>query len=193
MTKKIIILFISLTLHLSAFESSINYYSGQGIKESLPDTLYNIINYGVDLESTYIDSISYTASFYEFNKHIYLGYEFDVAKYTGVQNNFEIGALPLIFFDGVMPENDFIDVDLVWGMGLSYAIGRPEFEQGPNDDPDRRYALLVFILFDLDIYLPDYPEWRFFLRKHHRSGAYGVVAPEHVGSNFVGYGIKYVY
>ena len=189
--KKIMTLFLALSLHLSAFDSSINLYSGRGISESLPDTLTNLINSGVHLRDTYLYSISYTETFYDVTEHIYLGYEFDLAKHTGLQENIEVDAGALILFKEILPDNDFIDFDLIWGIGLSHAIGTPSFDDGPWDDPTRRYATLLFIVSDFDIYLSQYPEFHFFLRKHHRSGAYGLVAPEHVGSNFVGYGIKY--
>jgi hypothetical protein len=29
-----------------------------------------------------------------------------------------------------------------------------------------------------------------FLRLHHRSGVYGLIAPQHVGSNFITFGLR---
>ncbi|QHI98254.1 hypothetical protein GT347_09755 [Xylophilus rhododendri] len=77
------------------------------------------------------------------------------------------------------------------GMGPSLALGRPSAEDGPQDEPDRRSRLQNYIGLELEGRLADAPGTALVLRLHHRSGVYGLVAPQGVGSNFVTLGLRF--
>ena len=196
MKKILLVLFIGLQLQLCAYydrEESVQLYVGQGVDNNLPDILTDLFNETVDYAPTNIYSLSYTKITYEPFEHINFGYEFDIAQHSGLQDNQEVGAVGLIMLEALLPENPLLDFDFTFGMGLSHAIGSPSYEDGSTANPDKRYNTQLFIILDLDFYIPDYSDIHFFIRKHHRSGAYGFVAPEHVGSNFVGYGLRFIF
>lgn len=77
------------------------------------------------------------------------------------------------------------------GIGLSYAFGTPSYEDGPDGDPARRYRFQNFDAFELEGGLNRWPDTSLVARIHHRSGLYGLIAPKHVGSNFLTVGIRY--
>lgn len=83
-----------------------------------------------------------------------------------------------------------VTVRFAAGMGLSYVFGRPAYEEGPKDDPERRYRLLNFNIYELEWGLASTPGWSLVTSIHHRSGIYGLIAPRHVGSNFVTVGLR---
>lgn len=72
------------------------------------------------------------------------------------------------------------------GIGLSHAFGTPSYEDGPKDDPERRYRTQLTMTYDLTARPGSWNGWGVGLRIHHRSGGYGLVAPQRVGSNFIG-------
>ena len=70
--------------------------------------------------------------------------------------------------------------------GFSYALGYPAYEDGPKDNPKKRYHFQYHMAFELAFGLASEPEWGAGIRLHHRSGAYGLIAPPHTGTNFLG-------
>ena len=64
-------------------------------------------------------------------------------------------------------------------------------EDGPADDPSRRYPTQVLILLEAEWSWDSLPQVALVTRVHHRSGAYGTIAPSGVGSNFVAAGLRY--
>lgn len=79
------------------------------------------------------------------------------------------------------------------GMGPSLALGRPSAEDGPENAPDKRSRFQNYIGLEVEASLPDRPDIAAVLRLHHRSGAYGLIAPDGVGSNFVTLGLRFAY
>lgn len=77
------------------------------------------------------------------------------------------------------------------GIGVSYAFGTPSYEDGPDSDPTRRYRFQNFNAIELEGGLNRFPDTSLVARVHHRSGLYGLVAPKHVGSNFLTVGIRH--
>lgn len=77
------------------------------------------------------------------------------------------------------------------GIGLSHAFGTPSYEDGPRDDPARRYHTQLLILVNMEWKLSTATNWSLLMRVHHRSGAYGLIAPPKVGSNFLAIGLRY--
>jgi len=82
--------------------------------------------------------------------------------------------------------------DIGWNVavaqGLSYAFGTPRLEEQINDPEPRR--LLNYLAFEVEFTHPALPGVSLVPRIHHRSGAFGVLAPEGSGSNIVGVGLR---
>ncbi|GAC1604101.1 MAG: hypothetical protein NVS3B2_09260 [Ramlibacter sp.] len=67
----------------------------------------------------------------------------------------------------------------------------PTYEDGPDSDPTRRYRFQNFTAIELEGGLNQLPETSLVARIHHRSVLYGLIAPKHVGSNFLTVGIRH--
>jgi hypothetical protein len=116
------------------------------------------------------------------------GVELIAVKHRGLQHNYETDVAYLL---GLPPVSlGALRIKFSAGMGLSYAFGRPSYEDGPEDDPDRRYRFQSYNAYEFAWSLADYPDVAFVTRVHHRSGIYGLIAPRHVGSNFFTLGLR---
>jgi len=117
------------------------------------------------------------------------GYELVLAQHHGMQDNAEVGVAYTLRTPDL--ELGAAGVNFATGVGLSYALGTPSYEDGPLNNPGKRYRLQLLLLFDLEWKLRGYGDWSLVTRVHHRSGVYGLIAPSHVGSNFLAAGIRY--
>lgn len=79
---------------------------------------------------------------------------------------------------------------LGFSIGLSLALGTPTYEDGPDDDPARRYRLQLYNAYEVALAPMGWTGWELAARVHHRSGAYGLIAPRRVGSNFLAIGLR---
>lgn len=117
------------------------------------------------------------------------GIEGQVGQHHGLQHNVETGATWQLRFAPLrLP---LLRVRPAAGIGLSYAIGDPSFEDGSRFDPEKRYHLLNFNIYELEWSLEKAPAVSLVTRIHHRSGIWGVIAPPLVGSNFLAVGLRY--
>jgi hypothetical protein len=78
---------------------------------------------------------------------------------------------------------------LGFSIGLSYVYGTPAFDDGSKDASNKKYRLLNYNAYEASFWNQKEDSAVFF-RIHHRSGMYGLIAPEGVGSNFLTLGIK---
>jgi hypothetical protein len=116
------------------------------------------------------------------------GIEGLVGKHYGLQHNAEAGATWQLRFAPLrLP---LLRVRPAAGIGLSYAIGDPTYEDGPRFAPEKRYHLLNFNIYELEWSLEKAPAISLVTRIHHRSGIWGVIAPPLVGSNFLSVGLR---
>jgi hypothetical protein len=184
----------------SAFFDSVMVYAAQGANHNLPELPGVILRGDVEWEPSYFTAISFRKtrgslgnSFEFLNntplKNIQHGYEIVYAQHHGLQSNAELG---LAF---VLRTPDWnlgpVAVSAGAGVGLSHAFGRPSYEDGPFDNPDKRYSTQLLTLWDLNWKLRKFENISIVTRVHHRSGAYGVIAPRNVGSNFLAVGVRY--
>jgi len=117
------------------------------------------------------------------------GYELILLKHHGLQHNVEFGAAYMLRTpDAALGE---LRVNAGLGVGLSHAFGTPTYEDGPADDPERRYKTQLLLLLEAEWRWGEASHWALVTRIHHRSGMYGVIAPRFVGSNFVVAGLRY--
>lgn len=117
------------------------------------------------------------------------GVELILTQHHGLQSNSEIGAAYKLSTPnlGIGP----VQVNFSTGVGLSYALGTPTYEDGPKDDPEQHYRTQLLILLDLEWKIRNIENFSIVTRVHHRSGAYGLIAPRNVGSNFLAVGVRY--
>lgn len=89
---------------------------------------------------------------------------------------------------GNFPWKKYLLTSIAIGEGISYDSRVPTVEL--NDD-DRARRLLNFLMWEVAIALPKYPNLEFIARAHHRSGAYGLYNAGNSGSTAVGLGVRY--
>lgn len=112
-------------------------------------------------------------------------------KHFGGQHNVEIAVAYMLH----TPQADWAGLRMRAGGGIgpSLALSRPSAEDGPDYQPEKRARLQHYIALEVEATMPQLMPHAVVLRLHHRSGAYGLVAPNGVGSNFVTLGLRFAY
>ena len=108
--------------------------------------------------------------------------------HSGLQNQAEV-TLALVWRtpDYALPLG--ARVNFAIGEGLSYALAQPAFEAVVNEAQPRRF--LNYLAFEAEIAHARLPGVALVPRIHHRSGIFGLIAPQGSGSNFVGLGLRF--
>jgi len=187
--------------HDGVFDS-VTVYAGRGADYNLQELPGRIITGSMAWDDTYftaiglgklrgtlgqsIESLDNTAL-----GSLSHGYETQLVKHFGLQSNVEVGAAYLLKTPDL--ELGRVGVNFAAGAGLSYALGNPAYEDGPEDYPEQRYRMQLLALFDLEWRIIGFDKLALITRIHHRSGVYGLIAPRHVGSNFVAAGLRYIF
>ena len=112
-----------------------------------------------------------------------------LVQHRGLQGNAELGAAYMLRTPDL--QMGALGVSFGAGAGLSYALGNPSYEDGSTLDPGRRYRLQLLALFELEWRMRGFDNLSLITRVHHRSGVYGLIAPQRVGSNFLALGVRY--
>ena len=178
---------------------SATVYAAQGANHNLTELPGKIVTADLSWDKSYFTAISagktrgtLGASIASLNDTplgaISHGYDVVLVKHRGLQSNLEAGAAYMLHTPTAYLGP--VGVNFGTGAGLSYAFGVPSYEDGPKTDPDRRYRLQLLALFELEWRLRDVNDVSLVTRVHHRSGVYGLIAPRHVGSNFLAAGIR---
>jgi hypothetical protein len=179
---------------------SIGLYTGQGADHNLHELPGRILRADIQWDQSFFTGISYQQRVNQFADifpvldntaigSMQQGYEVVLLKHHGLQDNLELGAAyTLRTADAKWGP---VGMNAGFGIGLSHAFGEPSYEDGPFNNPDRHYRTQLLLLFDAGMRLNAYPAWSLVARVHHRSGAYGVIAPRNVGSNFLAVGLMY--
>jgi hypothetical protein len=117
------------------------------------------------------------------------GIELVAIQHHGLQSNGEIGATYTLR----TPDASLgpVYANVAAGTGLSYALGTPNYEDGPVDNPGRRYRLQFLATFETEWKLRALDHWSLVAQIHHRCGVYGLIAPRNVGSNFLAAGLRH--
>jgi hypothetical protein len=115
--------------------------------------------------------------------------EGQVAKNGGPEQwNWELNALTSLRWNRVIWDK-YVDTSFAAGLGLSWASEIPPVEVENHGSSEQ---LLAYILAEMTLSPPKYPQWAGVLRIHHRSSAYGAFADDIQGaSNSLGIGLKY--
>lgn len=179
---------------------SVMLYTAQGVNHNLRELPGVIVRQDVQWESSYFTALALDKSIGTLGgrmsalkdsplENVQQGYEIVLAQHRGLQNLVELGvAWMLRTPDWALGP---VAVNLGTGLGLSHAFGTPSYEDGPTGDPDKRYQTQLLVLVDIGWKLRSLQHFTLLTRVHHRSGAYGLLAPSHVGSNFLAVGLRY--
>ena len=181
---------------------SVSVYGGQGANHNLLQLPGRIIKADLDWEKSYLFALGlgkergtlgksfdiFEDTMFESIRH---GYEFVLVKHHGLQSNGEIGLANMWRTTDLQLGE--LGVNFGAGAGLSYALGTPTYEDGPDNNPARRYRLQLLALFEFEWSLQGKEDLTLITRVHHRSGVYGLIAPRHVGSNFLAVGLRFKY
>jgi hypothetical protein len=178
----------------------LTFYAGQGVDSNLVDIFPRMFKGDLDFDDTYLFALGYFRP--HANPEILqktfdllwipntrAGWEFVAGKHDGLQHNWETNVAWQLRFAPLRLYQ--LNVRPGVGLGLSYALGRPSYEDGPQDDPEKRYRFQNFNTYELEWSLSSAPRIAMVTRIHHRSGIYGIIAPRRVGSNFLTVGLRY--
>jgi hypothetical protein len=184
----------------AALFDAVTLYGGQGVDHNLRQLPEAILSNNIDWDKSYFVGVGLAKTGPKLGDSVgrlqgtpmaELRQDFEVLmlKHRGLQHNAELGAAYLLRTPDL--QMGPLGVNLAAGTGLSYAIGRPTYEDGPKDDQERRYRLQLLVLFELEWKLRNVDALTLSTRIHHRSGLYGLIAPPLVGSNFITVGLRY--
>ena len=85
-----------------------------------------------------------------------------------------------------------LGVNLAYADGFSHALSTPTYEDGPGGGKEgARYPTQHYIGIEMALGWLTLPEWQVVTRIHHRSGIWGIFAPQGVGSNFFTIGLRW--
>ncbi len=168
----------------------------QGVDTDLPQLPKHLFGGTLVFEDARLYTLSYVRDLAAYPigyTRLHLGIEGVLGKHDGIQNHLETALAFQLKLSGILPPKSPFNIDYAVADGLSYAFDEPRYEDTPENEPDRYYRLQNFISMDFDFYARTCPSVQLMLRLHHRSGVYGLIAPPKVGSNFIGYGVKYLF
>ena len=179
---------------------AVTVYGGQGVNHNLRKIPVAILSNNLDRDKSYFVGVGLAKTGPKLGRSVdrlqgtpmaELRQDIEVLmlKHHGLQHNAELGAAYLLRTPDL--QMGPVGVNLAAGTGLSYAIGKPTYEDGPKYDLERRYRLQLLLLFELEWKLRNVNGLTLATRIHHRSGVYGLIAPPHVGSNFITLGLRY--
>jgi hypothetical protein len=181
---------------------SVTAYFGQGANHNFKKIPGAVLTGDVDWEKSYFASIGLIKNLGTLEQHalftrgtwlapVKQGVEVVLTNHHGLQSNSEIGAA----YKLTTPDLSIgpLQMNFGTGLGISHAVGNPTYEDGPKDDPERRYRTQLLILLDIEWRIRSLKNLSIVTRVHHRSGAYGLIAPRNVGSNFLTVGMRYTF
>jgi hypothetical protein len=188
------------TLSADRMFDSVSVYAGQGVNHNLKELPGRIATGHLDWDKTYFTALGFgkvrgtlgqsfeslQSTPFAFSRH---GYEMVLVQHRGLQCDTEFGAAYMLRTPDL--QMGAMGVNFGMGAGLSYALGTPSYEDGSVTDPGRHYRTQFLGLFELEWHMRQIENLSIITRTHHRSGVYGLIAPQHVGSNFLALGVRY--
>jgi hypothetical protein len=138
----------------------------------------------VRFPDAYLVGITLSRRFAHLDDRAEFDLEGQVVRHVGEQDHWEFNAAVLARWMK-LPWNRWLPTHAGFGMGLSYATQEPAVEVARSGSSSK---LLLYWVAELEFSQMDQP-WSVFIRLHHRSNVYGLVA-EHGASNAVALGIR---
>lgn len=143
-----------------------------------------------DFEGSGIIALAGSKEFISFlnNK---LGFELEAqaVQHFGKQTHFELNPIVLVARWKSFPWNTTLPTTFAIGDGLSIAMEKPHLEVKRRKNETSR--VLNYLMAELTLSLPEYPQWALVARYHHRSGAFGSFNGVHDASTAFAAGFKY--
>lgn len=188
------------TLSADRIFDSVSVYAGQGANHNLKELPGRIATGRLNWDRSYFTALGFgkvrgtlgqsfeklQSTPFESFRH---GYEMVLVQHRGLESNAELGAAYMLRTPDL--HMGPLGLNFGAGAGLSYALGNPSYDDGSTLDPGRRYRLQLLGLFELEWRMRGFDNLSVITRVHHRSGVYGLIAPRHVGSNFLALGVRY--
>lgn len=184
----------------TANSPQLTFYAGQGADSNLVDLFPKAFKGELKMDDTHLYALGYfhplttpdpiqTTFDFLHIPNTRTGFETVVGKHAGLQHNWEVDSAWQLRFAPL--HLGPLDLRPGAGLGISYALDRPTYEDGPKDRPEKRYRFQNFNIYELEWSLPEVTRLALVTRIHHRSGMYGLIAPSRVGSNFLALGLRY--
>ncbi|MFW6093609.1 MAG: hypothetical protein ACODAC_06500 [Pseudomonadota bacterium] len=176
--------------------SGFTLYSAQGIDTTLPDFPQEVAGGALEWDKSYFTGVGYTfgtptpgildRAFRALRAYgASTGVELIEVKHRGLQSHLESTVAYRInspyWYMGPVASR------FGYSLGLSYGHDLPRYERAPDGDRER---LLTYMAYELEFRLRDIDRVSLVTRLHHRSGAYGLLAPRGAGSNFLAFGVR---
>ena len=164
---------------------SATLYGAVLLKGNLSDG--SLLNSG--FEDSYLTALAVAKRMASYEDKIDLELEGQIVKHFRGQKHWEFNALGIgrwLLF----PWDEYLNTNFAFGAGLSFATETPKVEEERRGD-DQTQEVLAYLLLELELGLPEYPNWSGVTRIHHRSGAFGLFNGVTGASNAWGVGIKY--
>jgi hypothetical protein len=173
-------------------------YKGWTSTETLAQTVQ--FTYKSAGEDVYAAEIAYTLAptnpVSRFFSHIWS--KFQLAGNLAIRDEHNNDKGPIYEFNAYFvlrwqnwPWNRYLPTSVAIGEGLSYASRVPEVEIGSSTRGGDSKRVLNYLMGEITVAHPAYPEIQLVGRIHHRSGAYGAFGAGNAGSNTVGVGLRY--
>lgn len=142
-------------------------------------------------EDSYLTALALTRRMASYKDKIDLELEGQIVKHFEGQEHWEFNGLGVIRWLP-FPWDKYLDTSFATGAGLSYATETPKVEEELRGD-GQTAQLLVYLMLELELAIPDSRHWSLVSRIHHRSGAFGLFSGVTGASNAWGLGIKYAF
>ena len=148
---------------------------------------------GVGLGYTLIPSFSVPMPFCACGINgLRLEVEGQLGRYFGFQDHFE-SVLVLLLRSPQFPLLAGFSANVAIGEGVSYAYSLPKFEgsvaaEGLDAAGPRQF--LNYLAYEMEFSHEQVKNWHLLLNVHHRSGIWGVIAPQKTGANYIGVGVR---
>ena len=160
---------------------AVSVYRGQGINSNLLQIPGHLLSSNLPYEPTYFWGLGYrwqtetpgwlaASGNWVGLSNIRTGVEFIEVKHNGLQHNYESNLAYIL----ELSQLDLwgVTLKLTIGYGPSVAHGTPTYEDGPANNPQKRYKFQLYGMYETEWGLRDYPAVTLVYKVHHRSGGY---------------------
>jgi hypothetical protein len=153
------------------------------------NTFSDTLTVDADLNSDFkLTGLGLSRSFWKPNRHLQIEGEVQVVKHVEGQHHWELNGLGVARWL-TFPWQKYLRTSFAFGAGLSFASEDPEFEVMEKGSSTN---LLAYMLVEVEVGLPQVPEWSIVGRIHHRSTMFNMFYDEdNASSNAVALGVKY--
>ena len=152
------------------------------------DDLNDVVTFQAKFEdNAYIGVVALARELWHYKEYLSFELEGQVGKHFNKDTQWEFVGV-LIGRWNYFPWDKYVDTSFAVGDGMSYYTEVSEVEKEDDEDAQRS---LNYLLFEVALGLPKYPQWDLVFRIHHRSSVFGLYGAG--GSNFVCTGIKFAF